>query len=115
MYKKLKTKKDYHEAQQRFKDVFLAKSGTPESDEADVLALLIKDYEDRNFVIETPDPIDAIKYRMEQQGITRKELAKILGHESRVSDLFSGRRKLTLTMVRNLHHQLFIPLEALVR
>jgi HTH-type transcriptional regulator / antitoxin HigA len=115
MLKKIKTKKDYHEALTRFKEVFLSKSGTPESDEADILALLIKDYEDRHFVIDTPDPIDAIKYRMEQQGITRKELAKILGHDSRVSDIFSGRRKLTLDMVRNLHQQLFIPLEALIR
>jgi HTH-type transcriptional regulator/antitoxin HigA len=115
MFKKINTKKEYYKALKRFDEVFLAKSGTSESDEADVLALLIKDYEDRHFVIDIPDPIDAIKYRMEQQGLTKKDLGKILGHESRVSDLFSGRRGLTLAMVRSLHQQLNIPLEALIR
>ena len=113
--KKIKTQKDYSIALARFEKVFLAKSGTKESDEADLLALVIKDYEDRHYVFEVPDPIDAIKYRMEQQGLTKKDLAKILGYKSRVSDLFSGRRKLTLEMVRNLHEKLNIPLAALVK
>jgi HTH-type transcriptional regulator / antitoxin HigA len=113
--KKLKTKRDYTSALARFREVFHAKSGTPESDEADVLALLIKDYEDQHFPIEVPNAIEAIKYRMEQQGLTKKELAEILGYKSRVSDIFSGRRKLTLDMVRNLHEKLQIPLEALVK
>lgn len=99
----------------RFEKVFHAKAGTKEGDEADVLALLIKDYEDRHFVIEAPDPLEAIKYRMEQEGLSKTDLAKILGFKSRVSDIFSGRRKLTLEMVRNLHEKLNIPLEALVK
>jgi HTH-type transcriptional regulator/antitoxin HigA len=113
--KKIKTKKDYSTALARFEKVFHAKSGTKEGDEAELLAIIIKDYEDRNFVFEVPDPIEAIQYRMEQQGLTKKDLAKILGYKSRVSDIFSGRRKLTLEMVRNLHEKLNIPLASLVK
>jgi HTH-type transcriptional regulator/antitoxin HigA len=114
-YTKIKTKKQYKEYMARFSKVFHAKAGTREGDEAELLALIIKDYEDHHYVFEVPDPIDAIKYRMEQQGLTKKDLAKILGYKSRVSDIFSGRRKLTLEMVRNLHEKLNIPLAALVK
>lgn len=113
--KKVKTKKDYSIALARFEKIFLAKPGTKEGDEAELLAILIKDYEDRNFVFEVPNAIDAIQYRMEQQGLTKKDLAKILGYKSRVSDIFSGRRKLTLEMVRNLHEKPNIPLASLVK
>ncbi len=77
--------------------------------------MLIQDYEDRKFVFEVPDPIEAIQYRIDQQGLTKKDLAKILGYKSRVSDIFSGRRKLTLDMVRILHEKLNIPLASLVK
>src|ERR1700744_3759532 len=106
---------DYEESLQRFEQIFQAKPGTPESDEADVLSLLIKEYEDKYFVIEAPSPIDAIKYRMEQQGLTNKDLAKILGYKSRVSDIFRKNRKLNLAMVRKLHDALHIPLQSLVK
>jgi|SRR6185312_2154828 len=111
----IKTKKQYEDALERFYTVFHAKAGTPESDEADLLALLIGDYEEKHFVINAPDPIEAIKYRMEKEGLTNKDLAKILGFKSRVTDIFNGHRKLNLTMVRNLHEQLHIPLESLVK
>ncbi|MET0636542.1 MAG: helix-turn-helix domain-containing protein [Chitinophagaceae bacterium] len=111
----LKTKKDYQQSIERFEVIFQAKSGTPESDEADILALLIKDYENKHFIIEAPSPIDAIKYRMEQQGLTNKDLAQILGFKSRVSDIFNNNRKLNLAMVRKLYYTLHIPLETLVR
>lgn len=111
----LKTKKDYTEALERFEDIFLAENGTPESDEADVLSLLIKNYEDKSFVIEAPHPIDAIKYRMEQEGLTNKDLADILGYKSRVSDIFHETRKLNLSMIRKLYERLKIPLETLVK
>ena len=78
------------------------------------MAILIKAYEDKHFVINTPDPLDAIRYRMEQQGLTNSDLANILGYKSRVTDLFNGHRKLNLSMVRKLHRQLNIPLETLV-
>ncbi len=111
----IKTKKDYNLALERFEKIFSAKSGSKESDEADVLALIIKDYEDKYFVIESPSPIEAIKYRMEQQGITNQELAAILGYKSRVSDIFHNTRKLNLGMIRKLYSTLHIPLETLVK
>jgi HTH-type transcriptional regulator / antitoxin HigA len=112
--KVIKTKKDYQTSLKRFEEIFQAKTGTKESEEADVLAILIKAYEDKHFVINTPDPLDAIRYRMEQQGLTNSDLANILGYKSRVTDLFNGHRKLNLSMVRKLHRQLNIPLETLV-
>jgi HTH-type transcriptional regulator / antitoxin HigA len=115
VYTKIKTKKQYKEYMGRFSKVFHARIGSKEGDEAELLALLIEDYEERMFPIDVPDPIDAIKYRMEQQGLTKKDIGEILGFKSRVSDIFSGRRKLTLEMVRNLHEKLNIPLAALVR
>ncbi len=111
----IKTKKDYHTSLERFEEIFLAKGGTKESDEADVLALLIQDYENKHFVIETPNPLDAIKYRMEQQGLSNQDLAIILGYKSRVSDIFHNTRKLNLKMIRKLYEQLHIPLETLVK
>jgi HTH-type transcriptional regulator/antitoxin HigA len=111
----VKTKKDYQQSLERFEEIFQAKNGSAESDEADVLALLIKEYEDKHYVINAPSPIEAIKYRMEQQGLTNKDLAQILGFKSRVSDIFKKNRKLNLGMIRKLYHELNIPLETLVR
>ena len=111
----IKTKKDYVNALSRLEEIFSAKKGTKESDEADVLALLIKDYEDTHYVIDAPTPLEAIKYRMEQQGLTNKDLARVLGYKSRVSDIFHKNRKLNLRMIRRLYEKLNIPLETLVR
>jgi HTH-type transcriptional regulator / antitoxin HigA len=111
----LKTKKDYQAALERFEEIFQAKPGSSESDEADVLSLLLKDYEEKHYVIKAPSPLEAIKYRMEQQGLTNSDLAVILGFKSRVTDIFNKHRKLNLTMVRKLHDQLNIPLETLVK
>ncbi|MBX2963050.1 MAG: helix-turn-helix domain-containing protein [Cyclobacteriaceae bacterium] len=113
--KVLKTKKDYLTALARFEKVFQAKPGTAESDEADVLSLLIKDYEEKHYVIDAPDPLEAIKYRMEQQGLSNRDLANILGFKSRVSDIFNRQRKLSISMIRKLHRNLNIPLETLVK
>jgi HTH-type transcriptional regulator / antitoxin HigA len=116
MYLKIiKTKLDYEESLERFEQVFDAEPGTAESDEADILALLIKEYEDQHFIIEMPSPIEAIKYRMEQQGLTNKDIAEILGYKSRVSDIFRNTRKLNLGMIRKLYTALHIPLETLVK
>lgn len=111
----IKSKKDYQKSLERFEDIFQAKAGTSESDEADVLALLIKDYEEKHFIIDAPSPLEAIKFRMEQQGLTNKDLAKILGFKSRVSDIFKNHRKLNLGMIRKLNMELHIPLETLVK
>lgn len=113
--KKIKTKKEYGKALERFEEIFQAKSGTKESDEADVLSLLIKDYDERHYLITSPNPLEAIKYRMEQQGLTNKDLAEILGFKSRVSDIFKMHRKLNLNMVRKLHTILNIPLQSLIK
>lgn len=113
--KKLNTKRDYQTALARFETIFQAKRGTAQSDEADVLALLISDYEERHFVIDAPSPIEAIQYRMEQQGLSNKDIAKILGHQSRVTDIFKKYRRLNLQMVRKLHRSLQIPLETLIQ
>lgn len=114
-YKKIKSKKQYEEYMKRFSKVFHAKSGTRDGDEAELLAILIEEYEDRVFPMDIPDPIAAIKYRMEEQNLSKKDIGEILGYKSRVSDIFSGRRKLTVEMIRNLHTKLNIPLAALVK
>jgi HTH-type transcriptional regulator/antitoxin HigA len=111
----LKTKKDYRAALERFEQIFQAKPGSPENDEADVLSLLLKNYEEKHYVMEAPNPLEAIKYRMEQQGLTNSDMAAILGFKSRVTDIFNKHRKLNLTMIRRLHDQLNIPLETLVK
>lgn len=111
----IKTKKDYHAALERFEEVFSAKQGTKDSNEADILALLIENYENKHFVIEAPSPLEAIKYRMEQQGLSNQDLAIILGYKSRVSDIFHHTRKLNLKMIRQLYDKLHIPLETLVK
>src|ERR1700743_2458612 len=111
----LKTKKDYQLALERFEKIFQAKAGSAESDEDDLLAFLIKVYEDKHYVIDAPSPLEAIKYRMEQQGLTNKDLARILGFKSRVSDIFKNNRKLNLGMIRKLYNTLHIPLETLVK
>src|SRR5271170_533410 len=102
----LRTKKDYFLALKRFENIFQAKAGTLDGDESDVLALLIREYEDKHYVIEAPGPLEAIRYRMEQQGLSNKDLIVILGYKSRVTDLFKKHRKLTIGMVRKLHDEL---------
>jgi HTH-type transcriptional regulator/antitoxin HigA len=111
----IKTKKDYHIALGRFEEIFSAKAGTKDSNEADVLSLLIQDYENKHYVINAPSPLDAIKYRMEQQGLTNQDLAVILGYKSRVSDIFHNTRKLNLKMIRKLSETLHISVETLAR
>lgn len=111
----IKNKKQYDKTLQRFEEIFLAKSNTKEGKEAQLLALVIKDYEDKNYKIDAPDPVEAIKYRMEQMHLSKKELGEILGYTSRVSEILNRKRKLTLEMVRNLHEKLNIPLESLVQ
>lgn len=111
----IKTKSQYEKSLQRFEELFFAKSGTKEGKEAQLLALVIKDYEEKHFKIDAPDPVEAIKYRMQQMNISKKELGEILGYRSRVSEILNRKRKLTLEMVRNLHEKLNIPLESLIQ
>lgn len=111
----LKTKKDYDFAVKRLELICDAPEGTPESDEADILATLIEAYEERHFPIGLPHPIEAIKIRMEELGLKNKDLVPIIGYDSRVSEVLNGKRKLTLDMIRSLHKILHIPLAVLVQ
>lgn len=113
--KPVKTEKDYQKALKRLETIFDSRPGTKEGDELDVLALLIEKYEDEHYPIEAPDPIEAIKFRMEQMGYKQKDLAEIIGYKGRVSEILNRKRKLTLEMIRNLHEKLHIPLESLVQ
>jgi HTH-type transcriptional regulator/antitoxin HigA len=111
----IKTKKDYNEALERLEKVFDAKLGTPAGDELGILALLIDQYEKEHFPIDAPDPIEAVKFRMEQLGMKQKDLAKTLGFKSRVSEILNKKRKLTLEMIRKLHEELNIPTSILIK
>lgn len=114
-YKIIKTEEEYQKNLARFTEVFDAIEGTPESDEADILALLIEKYEAVVYPIESPDPIEAIKFRMEQLDMQTKDLANVLEYKSRVSEILNKKRKLTLKMIRNLNEQLHIPFKVLVQ
>ncbi|MBL4623783.1 MAG: helix-turn-helix domain-containing protein [Flavobacteriales bacterium] len=110
----IKTEKGYSQTIKRFEEIFHSPANTKEGEEAELLALLIEKYEEEKYSIEAPDPIEAIKFRMEQMDITRKELAEIIGYKSRVSEIFNRKRSLTLNMIRNLHNKLNIPYESLI-
>lgn len=112
--KVLKKEDDYKQALKRLEKVFHASSNSEKGDEAELLSILIEKYENEHYPIEAPDPIEAIKFRMEQMGMTKKELAQIIGYKSRVSEIFSRKRKLSLKMIRNLHDKLNIPYESLM-
>jgi HTH-type transcriptional regulator / antitoxin HigA len=112
--KAIKTEVDYQRAMKRFEKLFDAPMNSPEGEEAEILSILIEKYEDAHFPIEAPDPIEAIKFRMEQNDLSRTDLANIIGYKSRVSEILNRRRKLTLTMIKRLHKKLNIPYEALI-
>ena len=112
--KVIKTEEDYNQTLKRLEEIFHAPSDSEEGDEAEILSILIEKYEDEHYPIEAPDPIEAIKFRMEQMGMDNKDLAEIIGYKSRVSEIFSGKRKLSLKMIRNLHEKLNIPYESLM-
>ena len=112
--KALKTEEDYNQAIKRLEVIFQAPADSAEGDEAEVLSILIEKFEEEHFPIEAPDPIEAIKFRMEQMDLDNNDLAEVIGYKSRVSELFSRKRKLTLKMIRNLHEKLKIPYEILL-
>ncbi|MDA0239770.1 MAG: helix-turn-helix domain-containing protein [Proteobacteria bacterium] len=110
----IKTEKDYKAALAQIEKLMDAKANSPEGDRLDVLATLIEAYEDKHYPIGPPDPIEAIKFRMDQMGYTRDDLARLIGGKSRVSELFSGSRKLSLNMIRTLHREWKIPADVLI-
>ncbi len=111
--KPIKSEADYQNALKQMETVFDAIEGTPESDFADILALMIDDYEQRHYPIELPDPIEAIKVRMEEMNLKQTDLVNIIGTKSRVSEVLNRKRKLTLEMVRNLKRHLGITADVL--
>ena len=113
--KPIKTEQDYSDALMRLEEIFDAKKGTKEGDELEVLGILIEKYEDENFPIDLPDPIEAIKFRMEQMGYNQNDLAKIVGFKSRASEILNRKRKLSLEMIRQLHNGLNIPTDVLIQ
>jgi len=110
----IKTEQDYREALKRMELLFDAQSGTPESDEADIIALMIDEYEKKHYPIEAPDPIEAIKIRMEEMHLKQKDLVPVIGSVSRVSDILNRKRKLTVEMIRNLNRRLSISPKILI-
>jgi HTH-type transcriptional regulator/antitoxin HigA len=113
--KPIKTDKDYNQALERLEEIFDAKNGSPEGDELEVLGILVDQYENERFPIGLPDPIEAIKFRMEQMGYNQTDLANIVGLKSRASEILNRKRKLSLEMIRQLHERLNIPTDVLIQ
>jgi len=111
--KPIKTEADYSATLSQIEGLMYAKPNTPQMDELEVLTTLVEAYEEQHYKIEAPDPIEAIKFRMEQEGLKQKDLVAIVGSKSRVSEILNKKRKLTIEMIRNLHTQLHIPIESL--
>ncbi|WP_340102765.1 helix-turn-helix domain-containing protein [Rhodohalobacter sp. 8-1] len=109
------TEADYQNALDRIEEIFDAKPGSIEGDELEILGILVDEYEKKNFPIEAPKPIEAIKFRMDQLGMEQKDLAKILGSKSRASEILSGKRSLSLRQIKILYRKLGIPAEVLIQ
>jgi HTH-type transcriptional regulator/antitoxin HigA len=111
----IRTEKDYETALKEVERLWGAKSGSPDGDRLDVLATLIEAYEDEHYPMDPPDPIEAIKFRMEQQGLTRKDLEPLIGTRTRVAEVLNRKRGLSIDMIRRLHETLGISAEILIR
>ena len=115
MLKPIKTKKDYVTALKRMDEIFDAPVNSKEGDEAEVLSLLIESYENEKYPIGEPDPVEAIKIRMEEMGMKRTDLVGIIGEKGKVSEILNRKRKLSLTMIRGLNKKLNIPSSILIQ
>ncbi|MFV0391617.1 MAG: type II toxin-antitoxin system HigA family antitoxin [Paludibacteraceae bacterium] len=111
----IKTETDYEKALERLEVIFDAKSGSKEGDELEILSILIENYEKERYHIALPDPIEAIKFRMEQMGYNQKDLAEMVGLKSRASEILNKKRKLSLGMIRTLHDKMKIPTDVLIQ
>jgi len=110
----IKTEQDYNSAIKRIEELWGSKKDTSKGDELDLLVTLVESYEMKHYPIAPPDPIDAIKFRMEQMDMTKDDMIKYLGSQSRVSEILNRKRKLTLKMVKSLYKGLKIPAETLL-
>jgi HTH-type transcriptional regulator/antitoxin HigA len=113
--KPIRSEADYDAAMQEIASLWGAVSGTPDGDRLEVLATLIDAYEARHYPIDPPDPVEAIKFRMEQQGMTRKDLEDIIGTRTRIAEVLNRKRGLSIGMIRRLHDRLGISAEVLIR
>src|SRR5450830_108406 len=112
--KPIKNDEDLRLALKRLELIFQAQEGTPEADEMEVLVTLVEAYENKHYPISAADPVEAIKFRMEQQGLTQKDLEPFIGSSGRVSEVLNRKRGLSLSMVKRLHEGLHIPYESLL-
>jgi HTH-type transcriptional regulator/antitoxin HigA len=113
--KPIRSEADYEHALAEVERLWGSKSGTPNGDRVDVLATLIEAYEEKHDPIDVPDPIEAIKFRMDQQGLTRKDLEPLIGTRTRISEVLNGKRALSIAMIRKLVEKLGIPAEVLIK
>lgn len=111
----IKTKADYRAAPKEIEALMAAERDTPEGERLDVLVTLVEAYENKHYRFELPDPIEAIKFCMEQKGMTPKDLVPMIGRINRVYEVLSRRRPLTLAMIQRLHSELGIPAESLIK
>jgi HTH-type transcriptional regulator/antitoxin HigA len=111
----IKNRRDYRHALKRIESLMRAKRGTPEGDRLDVLVTLVEAWERRHYPVDFPDPIEAIKYHMDQNGLQARDLIPFIGSRNRVHEVLNRRRSLTLTMIRRLHRGLGIPAESLLK
>ena len=112
--KVIKTKKDYEEALKRIEELFNAKPNTPDGDLLDILVTLVEVYERKHFEIAPPDPIEAIKFRMDQLGLKQYYIAEVIGGKNRASEILNRKRDLTAKMMRDLHKKYNIPAQSLL-
>ena len=110
----LKTEADYNDALAEIEQLWGAEVNTPAGDKLDVLVTLVEAYENVHYPIDPPDPIEAINFRMEQMGLSRKDLEPYIGKRGRVAEVLNRQRGLSLSMIRRLHTHLHIPLESLI-
>lgn len=108
------SKSDYENALNRIEAIFDAKSGTSEGDELEILGILVEDYEKRHHPIDAPDPVEAVRFRMEQLGLTQRDLGVMVGSKSRASEILSGKRTMSLRVIRILSQSLGIPADVLL-
>src|SRR5437762_4181983 len=113
--KPIKSERDYREAMREIDRLMDARKGTPEGDRLDVLTTLVQAWEEKHYPIEAPDPVAAIRFAMEQRGLTRRDLESLIGSRARVAEVLNHKRRLTLPMIRRLHEALGIPAEVLIR
>lgn len=113
--KPIRTDADHKAALGEIDTLMTAEFGTPEGDRLDILVTLVEAYENKHFPIDLPDPVEAIKFRLEQSGLTIKDLEPMIGRMNRVYEIFNHTRPLTLPMIRRLHSGLGIPVESLIK